>query len=70
MNKGMKATITKGWELYYIDGATMHEFQIRRLCVSFLKFRYWFRPRRHFATGRWEFPRLVRCHVEKGDDGD
>lgn len=64
----MKATIVKGWDFYYLSGATMHEFQLGRFCVSFLKFAYYWWPRRHFASGRWEFPRVIQFSIESKED--
>jgi len=56
----------------YLNGATMHEFSVGRwpnyLCVTLLKWRYWFFPRRHFATGQLEWPRIVRVWLETEDD--
>jgi len=63
----MKATITKGWSLWYINGATAYEFQAWRVCVRFLKPHLWWWPRRHFLTGRIEFPRLIHFSWDGGE---
>ena len=48
--------------VWWQRGSTSLGFQFGPLEVSFVYPRFWFWPRRHWITGRWEFPRIVRIH--------
>ncbi len=41
-------------------GATCFELQVGRLELRLLRFKYYFKPYRHFLTGKVVFPQMVK----------